>query len=123
TTAEPQDVADWWPQVRACFDGLAPALVHLAVPTADGTVVGLLFDTTRAPFVVRNPAHGATGGGPVELEVPWRDGTAVRPARREDLVRLLVPLQQLPEVELLTCRLSASLQTKESGAPQTQLLL
>jgi len=108
--------------VRACFDGLAPALVHLAVPTADGTVVGLLFDTTRAPFVVKNPAHGTAGGGPVELEVPWREGTAVRSARREDLVRLLVPLQQLPEVELLTCRLSASVQSRGTGATEVQSL-
>jgi len=122
TAAEPQDLADWWPQVRACFDGLAPGLVNLAVPTGDGTVVGLLFDTTRAPFVVRNPAHGTPGGGPVEWEVPWREGTAVRSARREDLVRLLVPLQQLPEVELLTCRLVVNVQTRGSAPTQTQSL-
>ena len=35
------------------------------------------------------------------LEVPWREGTATRSARREDLVRILSPLQRLPDLEVL----------------------
>lgn len=34
-------------------------------------------------------------------EVPWRDGTSVRTATRNDLVRMLVPTVAQPEVEVL----------------------
>lgn len=92
---------DWFSAIKAQFDGLAPDLVRdLAVPVGEKTVVALLFNTDRAPFVVKNPAHGQPSGGPVEREVPWREGTAVRSARREDLLRLLVPIHRLPKVEV-----------------------
>jgi hypothetical protein len=35
----------------------------------------LLFDTSRRPFVVKNPVYGNVNGGPVAFEVPWREGT------------------------------------------------
>ena len=90
-----EELADWWPQIQSQFDGIAPDLMHLIVPTEPKAVVALLFETTRAPFVVKNP-----DGGRVQLEVPWRDVTSVRSARRSDLIRILVPLQQIPEIEL-----------------------
>jgi hypothetical protein len=93
---EASDAAVWWPRVRRHFDGVAPRLVDLAVPHGDVTVMALWFETDRAPFVVKNP-----DGGAISFEVPWRDGTAVRSARREDLVRLLVPQARLPRVEVL----------------------
>ena len=91
------DLADWVPQVSAQFDGgIAPSiLLNLVVPAGGETLTGLLFDTARRPYVVKNSAHGKPEGGPVTLEVPWRDGTRVRSARREDLIRLLAPLQTL----------------------------
>jgi len=46
------------------------------------TVVALYFETEKyAPFVVTNPQ-----GGYIEFSMPWRDGTRLRAARREDLV-------------------------------------
>jgi hypothetical protein len=87
--------------VFAQFDGVAPGLFDLNVPYQQKTLVSLLFDTSRLPFVVKNPAHGQAGGGPVELEVPWRDATSTRSARREDLLRLLVPVTGLPKLEVL----------------------
>ncbi len=102
TGARREELADWWVQVQAQFDAMSPDLVDLIVPTENGSVVALLFDTSRAPFVVKNP-----GGGTVQLEVPWRDGTRVRSARRSDLIRMLVPLQQLPEVEIHKAHLTA----------------
>jgi hypothetical protein len=88
----PIELADWRAQVEAEFDGIAPEFIDLAVPTETGTLVGLLFDTSRRPYVVKNPVFGKRGGGPASLEVPWRSGTAVRSAKREDLIRLLAPL-------------------------------
>jgi hypothetical protein len=106
--ASGDDIAAWSAQVFSRFDGIAPALTHLVVPTRSAYVVALYFETDRAPFVVRNDVYGQTGAGPVEREVPWRDGTAVRSARREDLLRLLVPLRTLPTLERMWARLSAA---------------
>jgi hypothetical protein len=102
TRLTPVDLSEWWAQVRGLFDGPAPDLRDLIVRTADGPVHALHFDVGRSPYVVRNPAYGSTGGGPIEREVPWREGTAVRTATREDLIRLLVPVLRLPEVEILS---------------------
>lgn len=103
----PKEFANWYSQVSAEFDGIVPSVIDLVVATHKGTLTALLFDASRRPYLVKNPVHGSPGGGPVSLEVPWRSGTAVRSARREDLVRILVPLQALPLVELLSATASA----------------
>lgn len=92
--------ADWWIRVQAEFDGLVPSLVDLVVPTGGKTVVALYFDTSRAPFVIANPRAGV-GGEVVQREVPWRDGTAVRSATREELLRILVSSGRLPDHEVI----------------------
>jgi hypothetical protein len=96
------DIAKWLAQLASEFDALAPSVTDMIVPTVTGPLVALLFDTWRRPYVVKNTAHGSPGGGPVSLEVPWRAGTTVRSARREELLRILVPLQLLPSIELLS---------------------
>jgi hypothetical protein len=98
----PLDIAKWRAQLAAEFDALDPPMTDLFVPTAAGPLIALLFDTSRRPYVVKNAVHGSPGGGPVSLEVPWRVGTSVRSARREELLRIMVPLQALPHVELLS---------------------
>lgn len=108
----PIDLANWLPQVVAEFDGVAPSLRDLVVPTSSGPVVALLFDVSRRPFVVKNIVFGKNGGGPVSLEVPWRRGTAIHTARRDELLRILVPRQALPSLELL----EASAEVGVSGA-------
>jgi hypothetical protein len=102
------DPAMWVQQLHTYFDGLGPSVQTLSVPTDGRGVYALLFDTARRPFVVKNSAHGNPGGGPVSLEVPWREGTAVRSARREDLIRLLVPALHLPTFEVLGVKASTS---------------
>ncbi len=114
--ARREDLADWYPQVRSQFDGLAPQLVDHDIPVGDKTVVALLFESERAPFVVKNPCFGKEGGGPVALEVPWREGTGTRSARRGDLLRLLSPLQGLPDFEVLGGDLVARRRTSEDGS-------
>lgn len=100
------DLASWYPAVESCFNDLAPRMTPLNIPVDGVTVVALLFETDRAPFVVKNPAFGSKEGGAVELEIPWRENTAVRSAHRSDLIRLLAPLELLPEIEILGVRLS-----------------
>lgn len=103
--AERRDLSTWWPQVQANFDGVSPEVIDVIVPYQGGTLQALLMSTERAPFVVKNPVNGQPGAGPVTLEVPWREGTRVRSARREDLLRVLVPKSRLPRIEVLDVRL------------------
>lgn len=100
--AENRDAAQWLPQLRAQFDLAAPELLqHVVVPMGTGVaVVALLFDTRQAPYVVRNPAHGSSPDA-VAWEVPWRDGASTRTARRSELLRILSPLQLLPDVQVM----------------------
>lgn len=96
------DRAAWWQGIGAQFDELSPELHDLVVPTPYGEVVGLLFDAERVPYVVKNPAYGkADLQDAVEREVPWREGTRTRSAKRGDLLDLLVPVLNLPDVELI----------------------
>ncbi len=100
TGASLEQLADWWPQVKKEFDQEVPTLLKdLAVHSGDHTIVALLLESSRAPYVVRNPAFGVTSGN-VSLEVPWREGGSLRTARREDLIRLLTPAVQQPDIEL-----------------------
>lgn len=89
------DSSSWWTQVSGRFDEIAPEAVFLNVPTGTATVVAILFSTDRPPLVTKNPS-----GGSVQLEVPWREGTSTRSARRSDLMRILVPATRLPAVEV-----------------------
>src|SRR4029453_5337898 len=57
------------------------------------------FETDRAPYLVKSK-NG-------EVEIPWREATRVRSAKRADLLRLLVPRIPAPEFELCGARLIA----------------
>ncbi len=91
------DPADWWAQMEARFGQVAPELLmHLTVYLGDGSAVtALLFSTERAPYLVK------TAGGSPELEIPIRDGTRTRSARRDEVLRLLVPAVSFPPAVLL----------------------
>lgn len=100
--ANDEELSEWYASVSAKFDGLAPQLLRdLNVPVRGKTVVALLFDTDRAPYLVKNPVYGQPNGGPVQLEVPWREARSTRTASRSDLLRLLSPMQRAPSFELL----------------------
>jgi hypothetical protein len=94
------DLSSWYPQIQSHFNELAPSVTPVNIPVDGVTVVALLFETDRAPFVVKNKDYG-TSGVAVELEVPWRENTSIRSARRADLIRLLAPLELLPEIQIL----------------------
>jgi hypothetical protein len=102
TGANYQDLAGWIPQVKACFESEFPAVQDLHVTTSKGmNVAALCFDTSRFPYVVKNPAFGKTAGEGVQFEVPWREGTAIRTASRSDLVLMLSPLIKAPKIQIL----------------------
>jgi hypothetical protein len=113
--ADYEEVANWYPEVKSYFDGVTPELFDLNVLVNSKTVVALLFQTERAPFVVRNAAYGQTGGGSVEMEVPWREGRKTRSATRSDLIRLLEPLVHQPSLEYLGCKVTVNQQMTQSG--------
>jgi hypothetical protein len=112
--ANPTELADWFSAVRSNFDHVYPELQDLNVCIGEHTVVALLFQTDRAPFLVKNATFGSSGGGSVEWEVPWREGRKTRTACREDLFRLVAPLTRLPELECLDCLVFARMEKNVS---------
>lgn len=82
-------------------------MIDLNVPVDGKTIVALLFETDRAPFVVKNPSYGIERGESISLETPWRHGTSVRSAKRSDLIKLLVPFRKRPTFEVLRVGVSA----------------
>lgn len=100
-----EDPATWWARTSARFDGVSPDLVrHIIVPLGIGdSVVAMLFETDRAPYVVKTSA-----GGSPELEVPIRDGTRTRSARRDEILRMVTPELSTPRAEFLNTSITAS---------------
>jgi len=94
------ELANWIPQIESRFDDIAPNLSKdLLVPLETGkSVVALLFETDQAPYVVKY--HKDLNF----LEVPWRQGTRVRSAKRAELVSLLVPMINSPQFEIVSAR-------------------
>jgi hypothetical protein len=90
------ELANWSQKIQAHFDGLVPGMTDVNVPVGDATVVALLFNTERRPFVMRVQG-GSTGQ--VTREVPWREATSVRSANRDELIPMLDRLQRLPKWE------------------------
>lgn len=108
TGAEATGLDGWLAGVSRHFDGLAPRVRAYNVPAGQGyrgrrlQVVALHVETERAPFVVR------LAGGQPSFDVPWFDTVdgAVRSAGRQELVKLLAPLQDLPAFEVLEAELT-----------------
>lgn len=115
TGAAYAELANWHSEVNSHFDGIAPDLYDLNIVVNEKTLVALLFETDRAPYVVKNSAYGQTGGGSVELEVPWREGRKTRSARRVDLIRLLEPLSHQPAMECLDCQVTVNEEKAQTG--------
>ena len=93
TNVAATEKGDWYKAVEKYFDGFAPRLlVDVNFKISGNTIVALYFDTaTEAPFVIRSK----NGGSYPEYIVPWREGTMLRAARRENLLRLLIPVYKL----------------------------
>lgn len=104
--ANDMELSTWWPQVQSQFDQLPPdLLLHLNVPIGDKVVVALLIDAERRPYVVKNPKAGEA----IDREVPWREGTLVRTARRSELMNILAPFVRIPRFETVFARVAQHL--------------
>ncbi|MBE3115774.1 ATP-binding protein [Candidatus Bathyarchaeota archaeon] len=101
-----EELANWLESIQSQFDGVMPSLVDLNIPVEDKVIVALYIETDRAPFVVKNPSFGVDKGVFISSEVPWREGTSIRSAKRSDLLKLFVPIVNLPEIEILSGKLS-----------------
>lgn len=115
TVATPpsEDPAKWYAQVRAQFaDAWAPDLTIHNIPHADATISALLFTTEGAPYIVKAPQD--------RLEVPWRDSTAVRSARRAELFWLLSDAIRLPDMEVLYAEVHCSANKKVAQRVKAQ---
>lgn len=93
--ADHNEMANWYKQVESYFDdGIAPSVTDLNVPFESKTVVALLFNTERRPFVVKTQ-----NGGSISHEVPWRGATSTRSAKRAELLGMLSRIPRLPKWE------------------------
>ena len=103
TGADDQELSQWYAQMKSHHEaGRAPdMLMQRTVPYQGKTLVAMLFDTQSPPYLVKNPEFGRTKGVRISLEMPWREATAARSATREDILRLLAPLELLPECQVL----------------------
>lgn len=96
TGATMTDAASWWPSVVKYFESSAPTVRdHIFKLDETHTIVAIQFDTDSAPYIV------TTGDGRVSHEVPWRELTRVRSARRGDLLKILVPKVREPRIEIM----------------------
>ena len=106
--ARSTDFDPWLHRLLPFFDGLAPKVQAFVIPygahgkTPARQIVALQIQSARAPFVIRGAENSAS------LDVPWWDATTslIRSAGRNELVKLLVPLQDLPQFEVLEAELT-----------------
>jgi hypothetical protein len=99
----PKDPGAWYQVVRSAFDGAPPDVQIVFVTWRDRQVCALLFETDNPPYVVKN----TSGKGPFQHEVSWREGTLTRSAHKHELLKLLLPLQRLPQIEVQEATLTA----------------
>lgn len=105
-----EELAKWLPGVEKCFDELAPRFVRCdAIAVDDHVVVAIVFETDGAPYVLKGEP-----GQEDQRQVLWRRGNRTEMARRQDLVRLLMPFVSAPEVEHRSCNLKVSWQSPQT---------
>lgn len=109
--AQATELATWFAQVISHFDELAPELTDIAVPIDGTTVVALRFATDRAPYVIKHQDARLT------REVPWREGTLTRSAKRSEILRILATVPQLPEFEVLSASMSVFPPREDKTSP------
>ncbi len=121
TGASDIELSDWWTNVKNCFAGASPSFATYVLPYGEKSVVALVFNTTLAPFLVRNQWHGKRDQkGDVAAEVPWREANGARTATREDLLSMLVSAELTPDCELRDCLLG---QGSNGGRPYVVLTM
>lgn len=87
------DVLNWWNQIIPKFDQTPPEITRhmdVVVDSNGEKIVALVFASDRAPYVIK------TGLGNPSLEIPIREGSGTRSARRDEVLRMLMPTVKVP---------------------------
>lgn len=93
---DPLEFSSWYNAIKAKFNELAPEPIIINIPFNGVMVAALYFETDRGPYVV-----DISKDGTIRREVPWREATGTNSATRSQLLRLLSPLQKLPNFEVV----------------------
>lgn len=103
TNPPAQDMSNWWPAVTKHFNQVQPEIVKdIGVQVdEDSFVHALVISSDRAPYVF------ATGADPTRFEIPIREGTRTVTARRDQIMRMLVPAVELPTIHILEASFTA----------------
>ena len=94
------DFQAWWPSVVAAFESEYPNLVEVVVNVESNVLVAMMFETDRAPYLVKNPQFG-TAGVTIRYETPYRSNASTNSATRSQLISILGPQMRKPEFEFL----------------------
>jgi hypothetical protein len=114
------DFADFLPRIWSFFDGCAPDCTEVALDYGGIPCTALAFSANRTPYLVKNPSFGT--GGVIEREIPWRDGTRVRTATRDEVIRLLLDRSVAPDIEFFRGEISQSQFIDASKAPEAGMI-
>jgi hypothetical protein len=96
--------ANWFPQVFGYFtDEHTPAHRMFQIAGTEGAPVAIAFDPAGAPFLVTNPKQGTEKGEVIQAEVPWREATRVRTAKRREILSMMYRHTLVPDVEIFDC--------------------
>jgi hypothetical protein len=117
---------EWFAQVKAFFvDGHSPGVRFFHVGWGDKVLYAIVFDTSEFPFLIslkRYNQEEQKPEGVAENEVPWREGTSVRSAKRTEILSLLHKLPPLPTFEVLAAKcFCAELKIGESASCRLDL--
>lgn len=114
---EPADVepADWWAQVSARFSEVAPDPKFHRIATRHGMVMAVWMDTGRTPYVVTTDGRGGA-----EREVPWRSGTAIRSARRSEILRSVIAEAAVPQLDPVFGWIRATQKPETPADPESE---
>ncbi len=101
---------EWFAQVKAFFvDGHSPGVRFFHVGWGDKVLYAIVFDTSEFPYLIslkRYNQEEQKPEGVAESELPWREGTSTRSAKRTEILSLLHKLPPLPTFEVLLARCS-----------------
>lgn len=94
--------SNWFSAISSHFNEVVPDLYDLNMSHLGKNIVLLHFDTARFPYVVKNPNFGKVPGEVIRFEIPWRQGSAVQSATRNDVIKLVAPLPRRARAEVLS---------------------
>ncbi|MGY4856324.1 hypothetical protein [Cryobacterium sp. AP23] len=117
--SDTNDPANWWAQVQRRFNETAPFLIrHLLVEfVPDEFFTVLLFESNSAPYVIMSPK-----GGSPELEIPIRDGTRTRSAKRSEVLAMSAQHQGSVNISVLSASMIASWHAHHTYATSSEEL-